>query len=42
MTLPKSAFNIGAAAVIGGSENVSYGIMKIKDQAIPVSPKRDI
>jgi hypothetical protein len=31
---------LGAAAVIGANENVSYGIMKIKDQAIPASPKR--
>ena len=31
---------LGIAAVIGGSESVSYGIMKIKDQAIPASPKR--
>jgi len=31
---------LGVAAVIGGSEAVSYGIMKVKDQAIPASPKR--
>ena len=31
---------LGIAAVIGGSEAVSYGIMKIKDQAIPASPKK--
>jgi hypothetical protein len=32
---------LGAAAVIGGNEAVTYGIMKIKDQAEPASPKRD-
>lgn len=32
---------LGVAAVIGGNEAVSYGIMKIKDQMEPASPKRD-
>lgn len=31
---------LGIAAIIGGNEAVTYGIMKIKDQAIPASPKR--
>jgi len=31
---------LGVAAVIGANEAVTYGILKIKDQAIPVSPKR--
>lgn len=31
---------LGIAAVIGGNEVVTYGIQKVKDQAIPVSPKR--
>jgi hypothetical protein len=32
---------LGIAAVIGGNEAVTYGIMKIKDQQEPVSAKRD-
>jgi len=31
---------LGVAAVISGNEAVSYGIMKVKDQAIPASPDR--
>jgi hypothetical protein len=32
---------LGVAAVIGGNEAVTYGIMKIKDQGEPVSAKRN-
>jgi hypothetical protein len=32
---------LGVAAVIGGNEAVTYGIMKIKDQQEPVSAKRN-
>jgi hypothetical protein len=32
---------LGVAAVIGGNEAVTYGIMKIKDQMEPASAKRD-
>lgn len=32
---------LGIAAVIGGNEAVTYGIMKIKDQQEPVSAKRN-
>lgn len=32
---------LGVAAVIGGNEAVTYGIIKIKDQQHPVSAKRD-
>jgi len=31
---------LGVALVIGSNSAVTYGILKIKDQAIPVSPKR--
>lgn len=31
---------MGVAAVIGGNETVTYGMMKIKDQQEPASPKR--
>lgn len=32
---------LGIAAIIGGNEAVTYGIMKIKDQQIPVSADRE-